>query len=664
MKILTTTLLLLLTLAATAQTERPWEQMLAELLTADDIEEAEWEDTYEMLCELEEQPMNLNIVSREELESLPFLSAQQVEGIVEYLYHYGPMKSMNELKMIRQLDNRQIELLRHFTFVEDERVEERFPKLDDIMQYGRHELMANVRIPFYKRKGDRNGYLGSPSRHWLRYQFSYKDYVKVGIVGSQDAGEPFFANSNKAGYDYYSYYVQVKRVGRIENAVIGKYKLSAGMGLVVNNSFGLGKLAMLQQLGRNTNAIRPHSSRSQSGYMQGAAATLRLSPHWQLTGALSYRPIDATLNDDGTARTIVTDGYHRTATEMEKKNNTHATDAMAHIGYRQGGLHAGATALYTRLDRDLLPDAAALYRRYNAHGNDFVNVSADYGYLHPRFAVSGETAVNRDGALATVNSLSATVADGLSMMLLQRFYSYRYTALYARSISEGGHVQNESGLYLGATWQPRPGLQLQAYTDYAYFPWARYQVSLASSAWDNLLSASYSRGDWTVSGRYRLHLRQKDNDGKTALDTQTEHRWRLALGWNGGRLSAATQADIANSSRENQPAQWGYMLSEALNGQWHRLKLNLSGGYFHTDGYDTRLYVYERGPLYAFSFPAYYGEGIRLALMANMTVGRRLTLTAKAGHTRYFDRSTIGSGLQEVNGSSTTDLDLQMRWKL
>ena len=361
MKILTTTLLLLLTLAATAQTERPWEQMLAELLTADDIEEAEWEDTYEMLCELEEQPMNLNIVSREELESLPFLSAQQVEGIVEYLYHYGPMKSMNELKMIRQLDNRQIELLRHFTFVEDERVEERFPKLDDIMQYGRHELMANVRIPFYKRKGDRNGYLGPPSRHWLRYQFSYKDYVKAGIVGSQDAGEPFFTNGNKAGYDFYSYYVQVKRVGRIENAVIGKYKLSAGMGLVVNNSFGLGKLAMLQQLGRNTNTIRPHSSRSQSGYMQGAAATLRLSPHWQLTGALSYRPIDATLNDDGTARTIVTDGYHRTATEMEKKNNTHATDAMAHIGYRQGGLHAGATALYTRLDRDLLPDAAALY---------------------------------------------------------------------------------------------------------------------------------------------------------------------------------------------------------------------------------------------------------------------------------------------------------------
>ena len=82
MKALIKLILLLTALTANAQTERPWEQMMAELLTADDIESEDWEDTYEMLCELEEQPLNLNIATREELESLPFLSAQQVEGIV------------------------------------------------------------------------------------------------------------------------------------------------------------------------------------------------------------------------------------------------------------------------------------------------------------------------------------------------------------------------------------------------------------------------------------------------------------------------------------------------------------------------------------------------------------------------------------------------------
>ena len=651
-------ILLLLTLTASGQTERPWDELLAETMTAEDMEAADWEDTYDMLCELEQQPMNLNTATREELEALPFLSVRQVEDIMEYLYRYGPMKSMNELRMIKTLDPTQTELLRYFTFVEDERVEPGFPRLSDILKYGRHETMANVRVPFYQRKGDENGYIGYPYRHWLRYNMSYGDYVKAGFVGSQDAGEPFFADKNKAGYDFYSYYLQIRKLGRIDNAVVGKYKLSTGMGLVLNNSFGLGKLAMLQQLGRNTNTVRPHSSRSQSGFFEGAAATVSLSAQWRLTAFLSYRPLDATLNDDGTISTIVTGGYHRTPTEMEKKNNSHAADAGTHIGYRQGGLHAGATVLYTHLDRQLCPNTKTLYRRYNAQGSNFVNVSADYGYLHPRFALNGETAVNRDGALATINSLSLQAADGMTVMLLQRFFSYRYTALYARTMTEGGHVQNESAIYLGATWKPRPDLQLQAYTDYAYFAWARYQVSQASHAWDNLLSATYSRGTWTLTGRYRLHLRQRDNETKTALTDYAEHRGRLSLTQGSARLTATTQADAVSTGDD-----WGYMLSETVGRQWHKLKASAGCGYFNTTGYASRLYVYERSPLYAFSFPAYYGEGMRLMLMVQSAPVSRLTLTAKLGLTRYFDRSTIGTGLQLIDSPMQTDLDLQLRWK-
>ena len=243
-------------------------------------------------------------------------------------------------------------------------------------------------------------------------------------------------------------------------------------------------------------------------------------------------------------------------------------------------------------------------------------------------------------------------------MLLQRFFSYRYTALYARTMTEGGHVQNESAVYLGATWKPRPDLQLQAYTDYAYFAWARYQVSQASHAWDNLLSATYSRGTWTLTGRYRLHLRQRDNETKTALTNYTEHRGRLSLTQGSARLTATTQADAVSTGDD-----WGYMLSETVGRQWHKLKASAGCGYFNTTGYASRLYVYERSPLYAFSFPAYYGEGMRLMLMVQSAPVSRLTLTAKLGLTRYFDRSTIGTGLQLIDSPMQTDLDLQLRWK-
>lgn len=660
MKTLLTIIIMLFCLNMTGQNIRPWEQTLAGIMTAEDMESAEWEDTYEMLCELEQNPLNLNTTTREELEALPFLSAQQVEGIMEYLYRYNSMKSMNELRMIRSLDYPQIELLRHFCYVEVKQDETVFPKLSDILKYGRHEMMANARVSFYERKGDQNGYLGYPYRHWLRYQFSYHDHVKLGGVGSQDAGEPFFANRNMAGYDFYSYYLQLKHLGRVENLVVGKYKLSVGMGLVVNNSFGMGKLAMLQQLGRSTNTVRPHASRSQSGFFQGAAATLSLSQQWQLTAFASYRPIDATLNDDGSMRTILTDGYHRTPAEMEKKNNTHATDAGAHVAYRWNGLHAGATALYTHFDRQLQPQTSTLYRRYYPQGNDFLNISADYGYLHHRFALNGETAINRDGALATINSFSLNTTNGLNVLVLQRFFSYRYTALYARTMTEGSRVQNESAVYLGLTWQPSPRLRLQAYTDYAYFAWVRYQVSQSSYAWDNLLTGTYKLGQWTATARYRLHLRQKDNDTKTALVNQMEHRGRLTMSWqDNGRLSCSTQADAVCTVGET-----GYMLSQTASYQWRILKLNGLAGYFHTDSYASRLYVYERSPLYSFSFPAYYGEGLRLALMAQVSVNQHLSLTAKLGLTRYFDRETISSGLQQIDGPMQTDLDVQMRWRL
>lgn len=659
MKALLTVVLLLATLSSVGQEQHAWEPLLAQVLTSDDVEAETWEDTYSQLCELEQQPLDLNTVTREELEQLPFLSAQQVEGIMEYLYQYGPMKSLSELRMIKALDYAQVELLQYFTYVDDDRQEPSFPSLNDILSYGRHELMYNVRLPFYEREGDKNGYLGYPYRHWGRYQFSYRDYVKVGGVVSQDAGEPFFADLNKAGYDFYSYYLQLKHLRRVDNLVVGKYKLSAGMGLVLNNSFGMGKLVVLQQLGRSTNTVRPHASRSQSGYFRGAAATVSLSPHCRLTAFASYRPQDATLNADGTAATLLADGYHRTQTEIDKKNNTHATDAGARFLYRSGAFHAGATAVYTHFDRELRPNTATLYRRYYAQGNDFLNVSADYGYLHHRFSLNGETAMNRDGALATINSLNVAVSDQLSLMALQRFYSYRYTALYARSLSEGGRVQNESGVYLGLTWRPSPALKLQAYTDYAYFAWARYQVSQSSHAWDNLVTATYSRQLWSLTGRYRLHLRQKDNETKTSLDNLTEHRCRLAFSrLDMGRLNTTTQTDAVVAGSE-----WGYMLTQTVNARWPSLLLNVGGGYFHTTGYDSRLYVYERGPLYSFSFPAYYGEGLRLHLLAQVSIGRSLSLTAKLGYTRYFDRSTIGSGLQQIDGPSQTDLDLQARWK-
>ena len=640
-----------------AQSGHEWEAYLNDVMTAEDASSVTWEDTYDLLCELEQQPLDINQATREQLEQLPFLSAQQVEEMVEYLYRYGPMKSLAELRMIRSLDDSRRRLLTYFIIIGDRSQETGDSRLTARVL---NELMATGRIPFYERKGDAGAYQGYSYRHWLRYQLTYGDQLKAGIVGAQDAGEPFFAGKNRLGYDYYSFYLQLNHWHRLETLILGNYRVSMGMGLILNNSFGLGKVSMLQNMGRPTSTVRAHSSRSSDGYLQGAAATVNITKGLTATGFVSYRAMDATLNKDGTAATILTSGYHRTETELEKKNNLKNTTFGGNVRYQANGYHAGLNVVATHLNRELKPNTSALYRQYYAQSYDFLNISADYGYVHHRFSVNGETALNREGALATINSVSLQLGSEWSLMALYRFYSYRYTSLYANSYSDGGSVQNESGIYIGATWQPSPSWKLMAYTDYAYFPWAKYQISQSSHSWDQLLQVSYSKKRWSFGGRYRLRIRQKDNDDKTALVTRTEHRGRLSAEYS-SVWSSRTQVDFGFISFNAPEA--GLMVSETLGFTHRWLRLNGGLGWFHTDSYDSRVCLYELGPLYTYSFSQFSGEGIRYWLMARVNIGSRLMLTAKMGVTNYFDRSTIGSSYQQINRSSQTDLDLQLRWK-
>lgn len=654
-----------LTLTATAQEpSTSWEETWHELMMNDEGEEETTdEETYELLSQLAEQPIDLNRATRDDLERLPFLSAQQVMDLKEYLDRYGPMRSLSELRMVRTLDYRQLSLLPYFVFVGEVEDTVRFPKLSTIAQHGKHELTLSGRVPFYQRKGDRNGYLGYRYRHWLRYQFNYGDYVKVGLLGAQDAGEPFFAHRNTTGYDVYSYYLQIAKLGVIDQLIVGKYKVSAGMGLVLNNSFSLGKQVMLQNLGRTQNTLRVHQSRSVADYFQGAAATLHFWKPLRLTIFASYRPLDATLNDNGTAATIVTSGYHRTLTEMDKKDNTRQTTFGTHLDLRHQGMHVGATVVATHLNRTLQPKTSSVYRQFYPAGDDFLNASLDYGITRYHLAFNGETAIDENGHFATIHALSFQPAGSVSVVALHRFYSYRYATLHGHAFSEGGRVQNENGFYLGASWQPWSHLTLSGYADFVSFAWPRYRVSQPSTARDFLAEACWQPSRrLTLKGRYRLRQRQQDESGTKQLIRNNEHRGRLTLSYQpSAAWSSKTQVDLVRVAQ--QQIEHGYMLSQRVDWKGRWLQLGVMAAWFDTQSYASRVYAYERQLPHEYAFPMFYGRGYRLALTARADISPSWQLNMKVGHTHYNDRSVIGSGLQEIAGSSMTDLDMQVRWR-
>ena len=651
------------TVCARAQNERSWEEWLGTMSDVDDAESDRLELTYEELSELENHKIDLNRCTRDELLQLPFLSAQQVMDFIEYRDRHGRIETMVELYMIRSMEKSTIDLLSHFATIYPEVVKDTLPSLKNLIRYGRHEFLATFKAPFYNRRGDENGYLGYKYKHWLRYTFTSGQHVKLGLVASQDAGEPFFAGQNKAGYDYYSFYLMLQKWGCVRRMVVGRYRLKFGMGLVINNSFGLGKINTLATLGRSTNNIMPHSSRSEANYLQGAAVCFRLSDRFSLTAFASLRKVDATLNrNSSTVATLLRTGYHRTKSEMERRRNTSESLFGANLNFFRNGWHAGITGLYTAFNRELLPSTTQLYRRWYPRGSRFWNASIDYGYVSGRLSLSGETATGNCQQVATINTVSYQLTSTLTLVALQRYYPYQYYSLFSRSFAEGGAVQDESGVYLGGDWLIGRFMKLMFYTDYAWFAWPKYRISESSGSWDNMAQLSWQKELWSWAFRYRIRARKRDIAGKRGTTSYTEQRMRSTVTYSNNRWNLQTQADVALCQFTHNS--FGVMLTENAGYSCQRFRVNVTAGYFHTDDYSSRLYTYERSVLYNFSFPSFYGHGMRLALNTRADFTSHLMLIGKLGMTKYFDRKVIGSGLQRINSSSMTDLEVQLRVKL
>ena len=83
--------------------------------------------------------------------------------------------------------------------------------------------------------------------------------------------------------------------------------------------------------------------------------------------------------------------------------------------------------------------------------------------------------------------------------------------------------------------------------------------------------------------------------------------------------------------------------------------------YFETDGYNSRLYAYENDVLYSYSIPAFFDKGFRYYLNLNYDLTRKLTLWVRWAQTIFRDKKSIGSGLDEIEGNSRSELRLQVR---
>lgn len=644
-----------------------WEETLEQLITDQEEDGYNWDNEIEELYERIQEPLNLNTITKEQLEQFPFLTGLQIENILAYIYIHGQMKTIYELQLIEEMDRQTIQYLLPFVTVREVYKKESLPTLKNIISYGKNEILTRLDIPFYRRKGYDTSYLGPSIYNSLRYSFRYKDKVYAGITAEKDAGEPMFALHNRKGYDYYSFYFYIRNIRKLKALAVGNYRLSFGQGLVMSNDFIMGKSTTMSSMITRKNNIKKHSSTDEYNYFRGVAGAVQFN-RFVLSAFYSHRSLDGVVKD-GKITSIYKTGLHRTQKEADKIGMITMQMAGGNLEYSKNNLRIGLTGIYYFFDRPYTPQIRE-YSKYNLHGNYFHNIGANYKYRWQRFTFLGETAIDKNRNIATLNAINYSYRQTYKVMLLHRYYSYNYWNMFARSFSEGGYVQNENGWYMAVEANPVRYWKFFLSADFFSFPWWKYLVDAPSSGYDLSAKATYQPNQkLNMFLRYRFKKRDKNyTDENKVKDVRPlyYHRIRYQMNYSlSANISLRSVIDYNRIYPEGVAASEGLQFIQATSYTFSTfpLRFECQASYFKTDDYASRVYAYEKGLLYTFYTPSFYGKGYRLSAFLRYDFNKNWMVIAKYGHTSYFDRDQIGSGNDLIDSSIKQDLQLQVRIK-
>lgn len=639
-----------------------WEETMEQLSMDEEV--PDWEDELEEISHRLHEPVNLNTATRRQLEQFPFLTDIQIENILAYIYLHGQMQTLYELQLVEEMDKRTIHLLLPFVTALPVAEKRSFPRLKTLLKHGKQEVLTRLDVPFYTRKGYEKSYLGPGMYHSLRYGFRYGDYLQMGITAEKDAGEPMFALHNAKGYDYYSAYFLLHTPGRLKTLALGNYRLSFGQGLVLSTDFRLGKTYSLSTVDNRTGGIRKHSSTDEYNYFRGAAATVEIIPALQVSAFYSHRSLDGVVKGNEIT-SIYKTGLHRTQKEADKANAFALQLMGGNISYVNNNLKVGLTGIYYFMNHSYQP-VLRTYSRYNLRGNYFHNAGIDYKYRWNRLTLTGEAALGKKG-YALLNQLKYNVLTGYQLLIVHRYYSHDYWAMFARSFGESSTPQNENGWYLAAEAAPFAHWRFFASLDMFSFPWWKYRISKPSQGVDVMLQSVYSPArNLSMYLNYRYKRKERDvsgTSGGVVLPTY-QHRLRYRLSYSPGNFRLRTTADYNQFQLQGKACSRGYQFTQSCAYTFSfPLQLSAQGTYFHTDDYDSRIYASERGLLYTFYTPSFYGRGFRFSATARYDIAKTVMLLAKFGETIYRDRDAIGSGNDLIEGNKKADMQLQLRVK-
>lgn len=662
--------------------ERDNEQLL-EILSEQSDSPFDFDTYLENLNDLKLNPIDLNTATIEDFKLLGMLNAAQINNIINYRKRMYGFATVYELQAIDNLDLETIKKILPYIKVVPLESSFKKPPIKQTLFSGKYQIFTRYTQLLETQRGytiedtTRSRYLGSPQRYYIRYRYNYGTKFSYGFTAEKDPGEEFFRGSNRQGFDFYSAHIFLRDVSIFKSIAIGDYNVKLGQGLAMWTGFGFRKTPAVMNLQRYAPALSPYTSVNEFNFMRGAATTIGIKK-LDITAFVSYKKIDANAttlldtldNEIFEVTSLQETGLHRTPSEIRNKNATTLFTTGGSMKYRFKKAAVAFNAVHNQLGANLSPSTAP-YRQFTFSGKNIANFSIDYNYILNNITFFGEAAINNKDGYAMVNGALINTGSIIDIALLHRHYSKRYFALFSNAFGESSSPTNESGFYAGFNLRPFKGVSVNSYFDFYRFPWLKYLVDAPSRGFDYFGQINYRLNrNVEMYVRYRYETKQgnvPNNDTKIDYLTDiTRQSFRYHIAYNINRkISLQNRIEYVWFDNKVSEKQKGFMIYQDIRLSPFRVPLSIYARYtlFDTQSYNARIYAYENDILYMFSIPPLYDNGFRYYVLLKYDISENISVWLRFAQTQFSNAKTIGSGLDQIEGNSRSEIKAQVRFR-
>jgi DNA uptake protein ComE-like DNA-binding protein len=633
-----------------------WEKILETAIQADENSTAAEETIL-----LEDNPLNLNTASAEELHRIPTISNLIASRIIDRRKRER-FTSVDELLEIEGVTPELLSFIRKF------------------VRIGRGNRSSEVNASFLsrasteieEREGFINGaYPGSPAKVLNRFHFSLDETksslssivsdMEVGVLTEKDPGERSLTN-------FSTYFTSFSVPLFVTRFIVGDYQMEDAEGLIFWRASAFGKGSdVIAPTRKNGGGIHPYLSSDENSFFRGISASIGLDK-WQVQVLYSNKTLNATIDSLGYISSIDKSGLFRTESEQRKQNSSREIlIGCRAVTYLLDGLKIGGTYYHTRFANPLVLDglngesASELWMR-----------GMDASFTTRNVDMFSQFAFDHANALAAIAGITYEPDAALALTIVVRNYPAAFQSVHGNAFGElSGQVQNENGVYVGIRSQPISWLSLSAYYDQFEHPQPTYLLPAPSHGNDFLALA-----EGKLTEQYEITFRFKRKDSPSVID-ENDSYGRLIKGTishiqqnyritgefiSSPSLSLSSRAEWVNINYSGiQNTEQGVLISQAIKWKiFNPLTIQARLAIFETDSYDSSIYEFEDELPGAYSNPALYGRGMRWYFILRYQIFSKICVAVKYAQTVKDGVKSMGTGNDEINGDSQSIMSMQV----